>query len=145
MLPHSSARGLAVVAPLPPNLGKVGTDPVKNAVGESEVNGDDETIRDDLPLLKLNNPSDEISRIDEDDIVTIVLPSSSKASWSLEKVTGLGYIVIAAFNFSIVSASVKYASHYANSNIIVFWRMLIGLMMNCVRIVVTTPSKCLLC
>ncbi|KAG6623227.1 Drug/Metabolite Transporter (DMT) Superfamily [Phytophthora cinnamomi] len=131
MLLHSSARGLAVVTPLPPNLGKIDTDPVKKPAGDSGTNGDDENIRDDLPLLKPDSSSDEISKFDEDEIVTIVLPSSAKASWNLEKVRGLGYIVIAAFNFSIVSACVKYASHYANSNIIVFWRMLIGLVMNC--------------
>ncbi|KAE8888988.1 hypothetical protein PF005_g17264 [Phytophthora fragariae] len=131
MLSRSSARGLAVVAPLPPNLSKIDTDTVKKPVGDPGTNGDDETTRDDLPLLKLNRSSEEFSKIDDDEIVTIVLPSTAKASRSSEELRGLGYIIIAAFNFSIVSASVKYASHYANSNIIVFWRMLIGLAMNC--------------
>ncbi|KAG3118259.1 hypothetical protein PI124_g3452 [Phytophthora idaei] len=128
MLPHSSARGRAVVTPLPPQLEDIDANPVKNPVTME----DDETNRDDLPLLKPDSSSEEISKIDEDEIVTIVLPSTSGGTLCLEKLGGLGYIIIAAFTFSIVSVCVKYASHYANSNIIVLWRMLIGLAMNCV-------------
>ncbi|KAG7391239.1 hypothetical protein PHYPSEUDO_005600 [Phytophthora pseudosyringae] len=123
MLSHSSARGKAVVTPLPPNQKEIDAYPVQKPVSDRVTNQDEETTRDDLPLLKPDSSSDEI--------VTIVLPSTSSGTWSLEKVGGLGYIIVAAFNFSIVSACVKCASHYANSNIIVFWRMLLGLAMNC--------------
>ncbi|KAL4096269.1 hypothetical protein PRIC1_009631 [Phytophthora ramorum] len=131
MPPRSSARGLAVVTPLPSNLCGNQADPIKELAGNVRVGGDGDTTRDDLPLLKPDSSSDVISKLDEIETVTIVLPSNSN-SWVPERVRGLGYIAIAAFNFSIVSMCVKYASHYANSNIIVFWRMLIGFALNCV-------------
>ncbi|GMF19865.1 unnamed protein product [Phytophthora lilii] len=127
---------MAVVTPLPPNLKEIndiGGNSAKKIISDAGTKTGDEGIRDDLPLLKPGSSSEDSSKYDEDEVVTIVLPSTTKGEWSLEKLRGLGYIVIAAFNFSIVSACVKNASHYANSNIIVFWRMLIGLAMNCVR------------
>jgi hypothetical protein len=124
---------MAVVVPLPPHLSGPEAD-IEKVVADEGSAVDDEVNRDDRPLLQPDSSSDESAKIDEEEIVTIVLPTTSSGTWSLEKVRGLGYIVIAAFNFSIVSACVKYSSHYANSNIIVFWRMMIGLAINCVRL-----------
>ncbi|POM81472.1 Drug/Metabolite Transporter (DMT) Superfamily, partial [Phytophthora palmivora] len=130
MLPRSSARGLAVVTPLPPNL-KDDENSVTKSASDPVNNGDSDSSRDDLPLLKPESSSEEGHKIDEDETMAVVLPSITSGAWSLDNVRGLGYIIVAAFNFSIVSACVKYASHYTNSNIIVLWRMMIGLVMNC--------------
>ncbi|KAF4038935.1 EamA-like transporter family [Phytophthora infestans] len=132
MLLRSGAHGRAIVTPLPPQLKGNDASPAKKSPKKSATKEDCDTIRDDLPLLKSDSSREEISKTNESEIVTVVLPSTSRGSWGLEKVGGLGYIIVAALTFSIVSVCVKRASRYANSHIIVLWRMLIGLAMNCV-------------
>ncbi|KAL7683747.1 putative EamA domain-containing protein [Plasmopara halstedii] len=129
MFSHKSARDQAIVTPLPPKAKKIDTDIIKKSSGNSESN--DEAGRDDIPLLKPNTLTEEMPKVVEEEMIVVVLPSRSCTSWCLEKIGGLGYIIIAAFLFSIVSVCVKYASHYAKSNILVFWRMVIGLAMSC--------------
>ncbi|ETK84127.1 hypothetical protein F441_11058 [Phytophthora nicotianae CJ01A1] len=134
MFSHSSSRGRAAVTPLPPQLKELDANPVKKVTNSPETKKGDETSRDDFPLLKLDSSSDEISKSDESESATIVLPSRTGGSWCFGKIGGLGHIIIAAFTFSIVSVCVKQASHYANSHIIVLWRMVIGLALNWVWI-----------
>ncbi|KAG7387382.1 hypothetical protein PHYBOEH_008248 [Phytophthora boehmeriae] len=121
-----SGHGVAAVTPLPPKLSKEDL-----AKSPSDDAGNDESTRDDLPLLKLGSSNDEKGKVDDENPVTIVLPSTSR-SCGLERVQGLAFIVVAALNFSIVSACVKYASRHASPHVIVFWRMVIGLAMNTV-------------
>ncbi|RLN95801.1 hypothetical protein BBJ28_00011025 [Nothophytophthora sp. Chile5] len=55
------------------------------------------------------------------------------AVWSLKRAQGLGFIVFAAFNFSIASVCVKFASHRVTSHETVFWRMVVALVLNLVQ------------
>ncbi|RLN95803.1 hypothetical protein BBJ28_00011026, partial [Nothophytophthora sp. Chile5] len=136
MFSHGNARGVAVVVPLPPGLPSRNQDPIKKVAGDAGDDDDDGSGRDDLPLLKATNSSDEASKITDDGPATIVLTAdtASPACWTMSRVQGLAYIVFAAFNFSIVSACVKFASHRVSSHETVFWRMVVGLAMNFVWI-----------
>lgn len=127
-----SARGQAIVTPLPPNSKKVDTNSRNKIACNPESN--DDVIRDDLPLLKPHISSEKESKsVGVEKLTDGALPKSS-GGWCLDKLGGLGCIIIAAFLFSIVSVCVKYASRFAKSNILVFWRMVIGLAMSCLWI-----------
>ncbi|KAL4150903.1 hypothetical protein PRNP1_010298 [Phytophthora ramorum] len=93
----------------------------------SATDADDsrEGNRDDLPLLK-SSSSDEPSTKSEVGAQAAVNPTT----WSMTRAQGLGYIVFAAFNFSVASVCVKYASHRVTSHETVFWRMAVALAMN---------------
>ncbi|KAG6623176.1 Drug/Metabolite Transporter (DMT) Superfamily [Phytophthora cinnamomi] len=85
-----------------------------------------EGIRDDQPLLKSASASDAASKSD----IGSSTAGLNASALSAKRVKGLGFIVFAAFNFSVASVCVKYASHRVTSHETVFWRMFVAMTMN---------------
>ncbi|RLN85508.1 hypothetical protein BBJ28_00011087 [Nothophytophthora sp. Chile5] len=139
-------HGSAVVAPLSRDPTDSRGEPATKDIPAVGDDDDDEGGREDLPLLKLVCSSDRDSTIETKGAATTV-PTKQKAdgaAWSLKRAQGLGFIVFAALNFSIVSVCVKFASHRVSSHEMVLWRMFVWLRYKKKRLAVQQEYRSLL-
>ncbi|TMW60721.1 hypothetical protein Poli38472_000763 [Pythium oligandrum] len=60
----------------------------------------------------------------------VPVTSTTGANLGLKRLKGLGYILAAAFTFSLMSTCIKYATRLASSHTVSFWRTLIAGVMN---------------
>ncbi|KAE9026076.1 hypothetical protein PR002_g11011 [Phytophthora rubi] len=117
-------HGGAAVAPFPP-----GDDATKKILLSDGIeDAGNENTRDDQPLLKPSTAGEHNSKSEVDSAAA----GGNASVWSMKRVKGLGFIVFAAFNFSIASVCVKYASHRVTSHETVFWRMFVAFTMSCI-------------
>ncbi|KAE9101236.1 hypothetical protein PF005_g17265 [Phytophthora fragariae] len=117
-------HGGAAVAPFPP-----GDDATKKILLSAGIeDAGNENTRDDQPLLKPSTAGEHNSKSEVDSAAA----GGNASVWSMKRVNGLGFIVFAAFNFSIASLCVKYASHRVTSHETVFWRMFVAFTMSCI-------------
>lgn len=96
---------------------------------DAEKDGD--TIHDDEPLLSKEDSASEKLQRDADSAHWVPHVPAPQMRW--RRVRALGYIAFSAFNFSIMSACVKYASRHVTSHETVFWRTSIAWLLNFVR------------
>lgn len=108
---------------------------------DEEFEKDDKPANDDKPLLLKDDPASE--KLQPSDRHGALVGDAASAQWvphgapppqmRWRRMRALGFIAFAAFNFSIMSACVKYASRHVTSHETVFWRTSIAWLLNFVR------------
>jgi hypothetical protein len=88
---------------------------------------EDEPSNDHAPLLKDAFSSTSTMK-DDSTIGSMVAVTQAKTT--AQRLRALGYIVFSAFNFSIMSTCIKYASRFMSSTETVFWRCSTAWFMN---------------
>lgn len=103
---------------------------------QQDIEKDGDAIHDDEPLLSKDDPASEKLQRGADSTAAVDVhwvPHAPPTQMRWRRVRALGYIAFSAFNFSIMSACVKYASRHVTSHETVFWRTSIAWLLNFVR------------
>jgi hypothetical protein len=113
---------------------------------ENDHLGEDDATNDKKPLLqeikmtrtsskkKVKAATATVTRISSSSTMVPVMSASALSMEARAKrLRGLGYIVVAALNISLMSACIKFATRHVTSHEAVFWRTVLMFALNYVR------------